>query len=200
MIYMVDHVYADPATEQAWHDWYAGYLRKLVSVPGLHTAQRFRAIGNAPARYLAMYTIASAQVYESEAYRNIGGGGSQSARFHDAYQLWTRNLFDAVPRDDAAPASAIRAPIVKDGQRLLVMDREKVAGLPRSQGEAAAHVLESQMTWLKAIGLHMTTKYRAFVVLDTAQAAAVRSIPESRLYEPFTPVITHATRPLVSDR
>jgi hypothetical protein len=41
MIYMVNHVYTDPATEQAWHEWYAGYLRKLISVPGIHTPQRF---------------------------------------------------------------------------------------------------------------------------------------------------------------
>jgi hypothetical protein len=41
MIHMVDHVYTDPATEGAWHEWYAGYLRKLISVPGIHTAQRF---------------------------------------------------------------------------------------------------------------------------------------------------------------
>ena len=54
MIYMVDHIFADPALEPAWHEWYAGYLRKLVSVPGIHTAQRFKAIGHTPSRYLAM--------------------------------------------------------------------------------------------------------------------------------------------------
>src|SRR5688572_1022932 len=100
MIYMVDHVYTDSATEQAWHEWYAGYLRKLTSVPGIHTAQRFKAVGRTPSRYLAMYSIDSADVYASEGYKNIGGGGSQSARFHYAYQLWTRNLFAAVARDD----------------------------------------------------------------------------------------------------
>src|SRR5688500_9822666 len=113
MIYMGDHVYADPATEPAWHEWYAGYLRKLVAVPGIHTAQRFNAIGVTPSRYLAMYSIDSAAVYESEAYRNMGGGGSQSARFHPAYQLWTRNLF----------VGAARAPAVREGQRVLVWDR-----------------------------------------------------------------------------
>ena len=95
MIYMVDHVYADPATEEAWHEWYAGYLQKLVSVPGIHSAQRFKALDCVPSRYLAMYSIDSADVYTSEPYRKMGGGGSQSARFHHAYRLWTRNLFDA---------------------------------------------------------------------------------------------------------
>ena len=84
MIYMVDHVYADAATEPAWHAWYAGYLQKFLSVPGIHSAQRFKAIGCTPSRFLAMYSIDSADVYTSQAYRNIGGGGSQSANFHHA--------------------------------------------------------------------------------------------------------------------
>ena len=57
-----------------------------------------------------MYSIDSADVYTSEAYKNIGGGGSQSARFHPVYRLWTRNLFDG----------AERAPVVNERQRVLV--------------------------------------------------------------------------------
>ena len=118
MIYMVDHVFTEPALEQAWHEWYAGYLQKLISVPGIYTAQRFKAIGCVPSRYLAMYSIESADVYTSEAYKNIGGGGSQSASFHHAYQLWTRNLFEG----------ALRAPVVRDGQRVFVFDSEERDG------------------------------------------------------------------------
>ena len=173
MIYMVDHVYADPATEQAWHEWYAGYLRKLISVPGIHTAQRFKALGCTPSRYLAMYSIDSADVYASDAYKNMGGGGSQSARFHHAYRLWTRNLFEG----------ASRAPVVRDGQRVLVWDRGE-----RSSDDA----MESRATWLEAVGLHLTTKYRAFVVLDAEEAAPVPSVPGCFLYEPLNPVMASA--------
>src|SRR5688572_21001930 len=118
MIYMVDHFITEPTLEPAWHEWYAGYLQKLISVPGIHTAQRFKAIDQVPSRYLAMYSIESADVYTSEAYKNIGDGGSQSARFHHAYQLWTRNLFEG----------ASRAPVVGDGQRVLVFDSEERGG------------------------------------------------------------------------
>src|SRR5262245_10559880 len=121
MIYMVDHIFADPALEPAWHEWYSGYLRKLVSVPGIHTAQRFRAIGHSPARFLAMYSIDSADVYTSEGYKGIGGGGSQSVRFHDAYRLWTRNLFDGVQR-----AAKTWAPVVQKGQQMIVFDRDRM--------------------------------------------------------------------------
>ena len=177
MIYMVDHVYADPASEQAWHEWYAGYLKKLISVPGINTAQRFKALGCTPSRYLAMYSIDSADVYTSDAYRSMGGGGSQSARFHHAYRLWTRNLFDG----------ASRAPAVRDGQRVLVWDRAERPSNDALELRAA--------TWLEAVGLHMTTKYRAFVVLDAADTATPPSIPGSYLYEPFAPVILKAVIP-----
>jgi len=174
MIYMVDHVFTEPALEPAWHEWYAGYLQKLVSVPGIQSAQRFKAIGHTPSRYLAMYSIDSADVYTSEAYKNIGGGGSQSARFHPAYQLWTRNLFEG----------ASRAPIVRDGQRVLAFDREERGG----RGEWGP--LESQTLWLNAVGLHMTTKYRAIIVLDAGDGAPTPSIPGSCIYEPFTAALT----------
>lgn len=187
MIYMVDHVYGDAATEPAWHDWYAGYLQKLVSVPGIDTAQRFRALDCSPPRYLAMYSVASEDVYESDAYRKIGGGGSQSARFHHAYRLWTRNLFEG----------ASRAPIVREGQRVLVFDREHPpasihSAARRLRGDFAAEgrrTFLSRATWLEAVGLHMTTRYRAFLVLDAGEVASTASIPGSYLYEPFTRVV-----------
>ena len=50
MIYMVDHVYTDPATEQAWNDWYAANIRLLLTVPGVYGVQRFKAIGQQPSR------------------------------------------------------------------------------------------------------------------------------------------------------
>ena len=212
MIYMVDHVYADPATEREWHEWYAGYLSKLLSVPGLRTAQRFKALAHTPSRYLAMYSIDSADVYDSEPYKRIGGGGSQSARFHPAYQLWTRNLFDAVrpasptnpalratpplaggdssispgQAEIAKPAAAIHAPAVRAGQRVLVFDREEP---PRPADlHPNATTPESKATWLEAVGLHRTTKYRAYLVLAAGEPAP--PITGSRLYEPFAAVLT----------
>jgi hypothetical protein len=185
---MVDHVYGDAATEPAWHDWYAGYLQKLVSVPGIDSAQRFRALDCSPPRYLAMYSVASADVFDSDAYRNMGGGGSQSARFHHAYRSWTRNLFEG----------ASRAPIVREGQRVLVFDRdereEKCAALrPQDDPTGASRRYEqiaSRATWLEAVGLHMTTRYRAFIVLSAGEAVATASVPGSYLYEPFTDVVS----------
>jgi hypothetical protein len=173
MIYMVDHVFTDPAQEPAWHDWYAGYLQKLLSVPGIHSTQRFKAIAHTPSRFLAMYSIDSADVYTSEGYKNIGGGGSQSAKFHPCYRLWTRNLF----------AGAERAPLVREGQRVLAADFAD--GLARKSLGEQLGALASRTLWLNTVGLHMTTPYRAIVVLNAGESAP--AISGGFVYDPFTP-------------
>lgn len=167
MIYVVDHVFNDPSTEPSWHEWYAGYLQRLLSVPGIDSAQRFKAIGHTPSRYLAMYSIESEDVYSSAGYKGIGGGGSQSARFHSAYALWTRNLF----------AGLDRAPPVAPDQGLLVWDRDE---------REDAGDLTPRVTWLRSVGLHKTTPYRAIAILPSADADTSPRPAGSILYEPFT--------------
>jgi hypothetical protein len=89
--------------------------------------------------------------------------------------LWTRNLFEG----------ATRAPAVEKEQRVMVFDRRE---------RDYNGLLASRATWLEAVGLHMTTKYRAFVVLDAAEAAKLPSITDSFVYEPFTAVIANCAK------
>jgi hypothetical protein len=174
MIYMVDHIFANPQTEPAWHEWYSGYLQKLMSVPGFGSAQRFKAIDETPHRFLAMYSVKSADVYESQGYKNIGGGGSQSARFHGDYRLWTRNLFEG----------ADEVPVVNEGQCVYALDSDSAdRKLPFAQS------VQQPPLWLKSVGLHQTTKFRAIIVLDAnaveASKAATRGM--GYFYAPHTP-------------
>ena len=171
MIYMVDHIFTNPQTEPKWHAWYTGYLQKLLSVPGFGSAQRFRALDETPPRFLAMYSVQSAAVYDSPAYKNMGGGGSQSARFHGDYQLWTRNLFDG----------AEEVPVVNDGQYVYALDSDNAdRKLPLP--------LPYVPLWLKSVGLHQTTRYRAIVVLDaqTLSAATAAVGGTGHFYAPYT--------------
>jgi hypothetical protein len=97
----------------------------------------------------------------------MGGGGSQSAQVHHAYALWTRNLFEG----------AAEAPLLDERQRIVVWD----AAEPVSRGG-----MPSETVWVKAVGLHMTTPYRAFAVLEKDASLAQYDLPGSFLYEPFT--------------
>ncbi len=164
MIYIVEHTIGMPEIEPEWNKWYAGYLPVLLAVPGINSAQRFRIAGSAPSRYMAMYTIASADVFESAAYKAGGGGGSASARFRPGYQSWTRNLFEG----------AGEAPAVGMDQVLVTADRAAPDGEP--------------YTWLATVGLHKTTPFRGLAVLSAAEAARVASAQPGRVnvYTPLT--------------
>lgn len=99
MIYTVELNFSDAAREDEWNAWYETYLQQLVSLPGLSTAQRFRALTPGAQRwhYLALYSIASLDVFDSEAYRSIGGGGNASARFRAAIHR-RRNVYAGIER------------------------------------------------------------------------------------------------------
>jgi hypothetical protein len=97
VIYSVELNFSDPDRADEWHAWYETYLAQLVSLPGLSTAQRFRAVrpSGQPWEYLALYSVTSLEVFTSEAYQNMGGGGNASARFRDAIRR-QRNVYAGI--------------------------------------------------------------------------------------------------------
>ena len=106
MIYTVELNFSDPGREVEWNAWYEAYLTQLVSLPGLTTAQRFRALTpETPAwAYLAIYSVASLAVFASDAYRGIGGGGQASRRFREAIRR-RRNVYAGIARFPAISAA-----------------------------------------------------------------------------------------------
>jgi len=135
MIYMVQHTFSLPELEDEWNTWYFAYLDMLLSLPGFHSAQRFRVPASKPPRYMAMYTVSGPEVFESAAYRDAGGGGTHSVRFRPAYQAWVRNLF----------ADIEKAPQVQTGQCLVSVDAS----------DASADLPGVELQWGQAIALHL---------------------------------------------
>ena len=183
MIYMVDHVYIDPATEPAWNDWYAANIGYLLTVPGVNGVQRFKAIGQKPSRYLTFYSLDSGDVFTSPKYKEVLGGGTQSVQFHSAYGHWTRNLFDG----------AKDAPEIRPGQRVFVTDSDT----PDKDLRAPAGL---KPLWLKsAPGLPTstpfsaqklsTTPYRAVIVLEEGVEQGRLGESGGYVYEPLTGVL-----------
>ena len=144
-IYMVEHLFSRPEWEAEWNAWYEGNLKVILGVPGFRTGQRFRNAGAAP-RYMAMYTVDSPDVFESAVYKAAGGGGTNSQRFREAYQVWIRNLFDTT--------QAI--PNVAAHEFLLVEDAgdDSTPLKPGSQR-------------MRCVGLHKTTPFRCLSVLPS---------------------------------
>ncbi|MBZ9578961.1 DUF4286 family protein [Klebsiella quasivariicola] len=92
MLYVVECAYTDPQSEAAWNTFYnQEKLPALVSVPGFHASQRFRALSEGCPRYLALHDIRDTAVIDSDAYRRNGGG--HFAHWQSAITDWHRHLY-----------------------------------------------------------------------------------------------------------
>ena len=56
MIFTSESGLTDPSRLAEWDLWYRGHLTAMVAVPGITSAQRFRALSDGPPPSLAMYT------------------------------------------------------------------------------------------------------------------------------------------------
>jgi hypothetical protein len=165
MIFTSESGLTDPSRIAEWDAWYRGHLAAMVAVPGITTAQRFRALDDGPPPSLAMYTVASTAVFESEIYRLTRGMGPFVSVVDE--RLHRRNLF----------AGLDVAPDVPTGGILLVVDR------------AAAEPTAPGIIWLSAIALDCSVAYRGianFPDLASARRAASRLDGMTALYTPMT--------------
>ncbi|HEY9307178.1 MAG TPA: hypothetical protein VIP82_05180 [Microbacterium sp.] len=97
MIYTVECSFAEPAREDEWNEFYSDLkLPALISVPGFHTSQRFKAISTGCPVYLAVHTVDGGEVLKGDEYREKGGGNF--ARWQPDITDWHRNLYHGIDR------------------------------------------------------------------------------------------------------
>jgi hypothetical protein len=165
MIFTSESGLTDPSRIVEWDSWYLGHLAAMAAVPGVASAQRFRALGDRPPPSLAMYTVASPAVFDSAIYLRTRGMGPFLSVVDE--RMHRRNLFEGL---DAAPA-------VPAGGILLVADR------------AVAEPAAPGVVWLRAVALDRSTPYRGIAVfpdLAAARAAGARLGGGVALYTPMT--------------
>jgi RimJ/RimL family protein N-acetyltransferase len=164
MIFISESGLLDPGRIADWDEWYLGHLAAMVGVPGVSSAQRFRALDPGPPPSLALYTVLSPAVFEGEVYRSARGMGPFVSVVDESRHR--RNLFDGL---DSAPEVAPDAV-------LAVLDRDAPEPL-------------SRITWLRAVGLDRSTAYRGIAVLPDLEAArrlATATGGATALYLPMT--------------
>jgi len=158
MIFNSQSGITDRSREADWAQWYFEHLRIMATVPGVFSAQRFTTTHPAYSPSLAMYGVASAEVFKGEYYLSVRGMGEWLPLIDKRW--YKRNLFDGL---DAAP-------MVHDDQVLLVADRE------------APDAALAAFTWLKVAGIDRSTPYRGMAV---ASADAVPALPaDVAVYRP----------------
>jgi len=166
MLYVVELALADPAREVEWAAWYSRHLDILLSVPGFNTAQRFRCLTPWTAPYMAVYSIASSGVMESEAYRNRGGRESPG-EWKALMINWDRNLFEGI---DGAPG-------VREGEVLAVTEA--------APSEVAGCGIE--FIRLENTGLDRTVGSRGIAVVSEALGRAAHAATGGRV-RPYAPL------------
>lgn len=164
MIFMSQSGLADAARERDWDAWYAEHLRIMMTVPGISSAQRFKTESRDYSPSLAMYTIASAAVFQDPYYQSVRGMGDWRPLIQKEHHH--RNLFEGL---DAAPD-------VAEDSVLIVADRDRPG--PGPQGVT--------LTWLKTVGIDLSTPYRGIAVVRRAAVASLTAAGSIGVYRPVT--------------
>jgi RimJ/RimL family protein N-acetyltransferase len=161
MIFFSESGITEPSRLPEWGEWYKGHLAAMTSVPGVLSAQRFWALDPGVPPSLAMYTVTSPEVFESEIYLSVRGMGPWVGLVDE--RLHRRNLFDG----------AETAPEIPEGGVLAVADR------------AAPEPLEG-FTWLTAAGIDRTTPCRGIAVFPDVASARRATRGRAALYRPIS--------------
>ncbi len=173
MIYTVECAFTDPARETAWNAFYDDEkLAALLSIPGFRASQRFRAIMDTPAPYLAIHSIRDAAVLDQTAYRAVGGGTFSG--WDDLVTNWDRNLFTGM---EAAPE-------VSAEDCLVMLD-----------DPAAARTAPAvDFAWLDIAGLDRTTTRRGLAIVDRGTGESLAR-GKAEILRVFTPITNRRVSP-----
>jgi hypothetical protein len=170
MIFISQSGITDATREAQWDQWYPGHLRLMATVPGISSAQRFKTGTPGFPPSLAIYSVASAAIFDDPYYLSVRGMGEWLPLIDRRY--YRRNLFEGLER----------APLVADDARLLVADR--------AQPEGAIGGIE--FIWLKSVGIDRSTPYRGIAVVDAAQLPSLDATVA--VYRPVTPRLAGTAR------
>ena len=167
MIYMVEMDFPHPEREAEWHAWYLAHIRVLLTVPGFRASQRFTAVGDTPARFLALHEVASAALFDSAAYRRRGGPAS-TGEWRRLQTNWHRNLLAGLEATPDVPAES-HLLVLRDGREVT---------------PPAAVAVD----WLEGVGLDRTIEWCGLAVLNDPAAVGdlVGRDPRIRLYRPIS--------------
>ena len=166
MIFISQSGLTDHSRATDWDAWYLEHLRIMATVPGISSAQRFKTATPGSSPSLAIYSVASADVFKDPYYLSVRGMGEWLALIDRRY--YKRNLFSGLDH----------APQVADNAVMLVADRASVQD--RIAGIA--------FTWLKCEGIDHSTPYRGLAVIDAQTLPVLED--SVAVYRPASPRMT----------
>ncbi len=172
---MVEMDFPHPEREAEWHAWYLAHIRVLLTVPGFRASQRFKAIVETPAPYLALHEVESAALFDSPAYRSRGGPSS-TGEWRTLQTNWHRNVLAGIDETPDVPADAF----------VVLLYDARDAGLP----------VGAPIHWLRGAGLDSTIGECGLAVIDdpTPLIEIARRDSCVRIYRPISEKIRAGTQ------
>ncbi len=160
MIFMSQSGLTDASRAAEWDRWYIEHLRIMRAVPGITSADRFLTANPSFPPSLAMYTVASEDVFSSPCYLSVRGMGIWAPLIDSRW--YRRNLF----------AGLTQAPAVPPNHVLLVADR------------AAPDDALGGFTWLETVALDRSTPWRGIAVVPEDQRSMWEAREDVAIYVP----------------
>ena len=176
MLFMSQSGLTDTQRQAAWDQWYLAHLRVMLTVDGIDSAQRFTLIQGDNAPSLALYTIATPEVFQDPSYLRIRGMGEWLPLIDRRH--YRRNLY----------AGLDTAPDVSEADVLLIADREQPE--PALAGVA--------WTWLAAVALDRSPRYRGVAVISRTDALYTHGAGVAS-YRPVTGRLTKMDAPPLAE-
>jgi len=187
-VYIVRCNFTEPTKEQAWNAWYSGpKIAQMLSKPHFRTCQRFRLASGRGRRYLALWTLQSADAFNTSEYRSDWGFFDWAPYIAD----WSRDLFDGGNLPEAAfavPPNGSLHTASFDGMTL------------EAASAARADVTQSEptMMWLPVAGLDRHTPLiglspRPNVTPPLAANDSGKDGVQQAIYRPLSEVCTAAS-------
>lgn len=172
---MVEMDFPHPERLAEWHAWYLAHIRVLQTVPGFRASQRFEAIVDTPAPYLALHEVGSAAMFDSPAYRSRGGPAS-TGEWRALQTNWNRNLLAGLDETPDVPADAY----------VVLLRDARDAGFP----------VGGPIAWLRGVGLDGTIDECGLAVIPdpTPLIDIARRDPRVRVYRPISEKIRAVQR------
>lgn len=137
----------DPAWELDFNRWYdREHMQERVAIPGFQSARRFRAIGECPRPWLALYYTDSLQVFRSEPYRKAFANQTEWSLRNFERMRGTQRRVGELELELGEPGGeggALAAFVIPEGGAKMPALRESLAGVVREDHIVRASVLRT---------------------------------------------------------
>lgn len=172
----------DPAHDLDFNRWYdREHMQERVAIPGFQSARRFRAMGECPRPYLALYFTDSLDVFRSEPYAKAFGNQTQWSLDNFKRMRGTQRRVGALELEagegegGCLAAFVVPAAVVADAGALARLEQDLAAATQQDYVVRAALLRTDVKLSTPLTANAVPAPADAFVMLEASRPEAARA-------------------------